>query len=303
MKTTSEAVPLFLDELRLAKRSEHTIKTYKQALDLFAQIVGATSPLSEENYIKFLQRTSDLKSATQITYRAAVCGLYEYHSPGVPLKLLTRRYGQKRSKRQLKYNEDAVVKVVTYVESMPCATLLDYRDRAFIITLADTGLRISEACALIRGDVDWQTGRAVIIGKGDKEGDIRFSNRCLAFLKAYLSTRAELDGASGKPLESLPLFARHDRGAGKKVKRVRSRGMWAAIAIRIEEAGCEKHAVSPHKFRHHFVTTVYRENGNIMQAKEMARHEDINMTQRYTHLASGELDEVYDEIFNRTPVR
>lgn len=299
MKTASEAIPLYLDELRLAKRSEYTLSTYRQALNVFTRIVGATSLLSEETYKKFLQQTSDLKASTQITYRAAVCGLYEYHSPGVPLKLLTRRYGQKRSKRQLKYNEDAVVQVVAFAEKMACATLLDFRDRAFIITLADTGLRISEACSLTRGDVDWEIGRAMIIGKGDKEGDIRFSNRSLAFLKDYLRARADMDGASTRLLESLPLFARHDRGAGKKVKRVSSKGMWSAICIRIEEAGCERHAISPHKFRHHFVTTVYREHGNIMQAKEMARHEDINMTQRYTHLASGELDEVYDEIFNK----
>src|SRR5689334_14345863 len=103
MQIASTAIPHYLDELQLAKRSPRTIATYRQALHLFVQIVGDSAPLSEETYIKFLQRTSDLDAATQITYRAAVCGLYEYHSPGIPLKLLTRRYGQKRPKRQLRY--------------------------------------------------------------------------------------------------------------------------------------------------------------------------------------------------------
>lgn len=298
MKTAQEAIPLYLEELRLAKRSKHTIRTYRQALDLFVKIVGETSPLSDETYKRFLQRTSDMTSSTQITYRAAVCGLYEYHSPGVPTKILTRRYGQKPSRRQLRYDEDAVVRVLEHMERLSCQTILDYRDRAFIITLADSGMRISEICALTRGEVDWQDGSALIIGKGDKEGEIRFSHRSLAAMKAYLSARAELDGSSGKPLGSLPLFARHDRGAGKRVKPVGPKGMWAAVSQRVEEAGCTKHAISPHKFRHHFVTTVYRAKGNIKQAKEMARHEDVKTTDRYTHLASGELDQVYDEIFN-----
>ena len=40
--------------------------------------------------------------------------------------------------------------------------------------------------------------------------------------------------------------------------------------------------------------------GNIRIAQELARHSNINTTQRYTHLVSGELDEAYHETFNRT---
>ena len=92
------------------------------------------------------------------------------------------------------------------------------RDCAFLLTLADTGLRVHEACNLRRGDIDWNEGRAVIIGKGDKQAVVRFSTRSLTALKSYLSSRAAQDGRSGHPLASLPLFARHDKGAGKKVK-------------------------------------------------------------------------------------
>jgi site-specific recombinase XerD len=300
MKTTSQAIPLFLEELRLAKRSPRTLATYRQGLNLFLDIVGAEAPLTEETYIQFLQSTSNLRAGTQITYRAAVCGLYEYHSPGIPMKLLNRRYGQKRPKRQIKYNEEAVIKVIQYMELLSCQTLLDYRDRAFIITEADTGMRISEMCALNRGDVDWQKGTAMIIGKGDKEAEILFSDRSLKFMKDYLAFRAELDGKSGRPLETLPLFARHDDGAGQKVKRVGSKGMWAAICGRILEAGCVEHAISPHKFRDHFVTTTYRDSKDIVLAKELARHEDIATTDRYTHLARDEVKKKYRNIFNKS---
>lgn len=302
MKTAAEAIPLFLDELARAKRSPRTLATYKQGLDLFVEIVGSTSPLSDKTYIKFLQNTSDLQPSTQITYSAAVRGLYEYHSPGIPLKVLTKRYGQKLPKRQLKVKEEAVVKVLEYMEQLRCENLIDFRDRAFIITLADTGLRISEACSLARSDVDWNKGEGMVIGKGNKEAEILFSARSLAYLKDYLAKRAQLDGKSGRLLGSLPLFARHDDAAGDAIKRVGPKGMWAAISRRVVEAGCEPHEISPHKFRHYFVTSVYREYKDIVLAKELARHDDIATTDRYAHLSRDEIKAKYREMYNRTSV-
>ena len=303
LKTASQAIPLYLEELDLARRSPRTISTYRQALDLFTKVVGETAPLSEDTYKKFLQGTSHLNPATQITYRAAVCGLYEYHSPGVPLKVLNRRYGQKRPKRLMKYKEEAVARILEYIERLQCQDILDYRDRAFIITLADTGMRISEICSLTRGEIDWKHGTAIITGKGDKEAEILFSERSLHLMKAYLAARAQLDGSTGRPLDSLPLFARHDNAVGKSVDRVGPKGMWAAITARAAEAGCEPKTISPHKFRHHFVTTTYKEYKDILLSKELARHDDISTTDKYAHLSREEVKAKYSKLFNRTRVQ
>lgn len=302
MITASSTIPLFLDELRLAKRSRHTIKTYTQGLRLFEKIVGADGELSEKNLIKFLQATEsfrgELGNSSHVTYRAAVSRLYQYHAPGVPVKLLIERYGRKKSKRHINYDEEALEKLLDYCEGLR-GDLLALRDRAFVVMLADTGLRISEACSLIRGDIDQNKKRALIIGKGDKSGVVRFSDRALSAIRDYLSARAEIDGRTGKPLASLPVFARHDKGAGTKIKKVGPGGMWSALAGRIREAGIDEKVVSPHKFRHYFVTRVLRGTGNIIEAQEAARHEDISMTQRYAHLSPGKLDQDYEKIFNQ----
>ncbi len=114
-----------------------------------------------------------------------------------------------------------------------------YRDRAFLYTLADTGLRVHEACGMRRGDLDWNEGRAIVIGKGDRQAVVRFSKRSLNALKDYLRARSTLDGASGRPLSSLPLFARHDLGAGKKVKPVTTATGRNIVNQRVEEVlGC-----------------------------------------------------------------
>jgi integrase/recombinase XerC len=91
------------------------------------------------------------------------------------------------------------------------------RDRALLYVLADTGLRVSEACGLTRGHLDWTEARARVLGKGNREAIVRFSERSLRYLRAYLDARAELDGQQGRPLSGLPLFARHDKAAGGRV--------------------------------------------------------------------------------------
>jgi site-specific recombinase XerD len=55
----------------------------------------------------------------------------------------------------------------------------------------------------------------------------------------------------------------------------------------------------PHSFRHYFVTTVLRGTGNLKIAQELARHKNIQVTQRYTHLSDDELDKAYYDVFER----
>ncbi len=174
------------------------------------------------------------------------------------------------------------------------------RDRAFILVLADTGLRVHEACGLRRGDLDWNEQKAIVIGKGDRQAVVRFSSRSLHAIKDYLSVRSKLDGSSGKPLPSLPLFPRHDRGAGKKVKPITTGTGRNIIHQRVSEAlGAEAaDTITPHSFRHYFVTTVLRgSGGNLKMAQELARHRNIAVTQRYAHLSNDELDKTYGQIF------
>jgi site-specific recombinase XerD len=169
------------------------------------------------------------------------------------------------------------------------------------LTLADTGLRVHEACKLRRGDVDWAEQRAVIIGKGDKQAVIRFTGRSIQAIKDYLLQRASLDGSSGKQLSSLPIFARHDKGAGKKIKPITPTTGRRIVQERVAQLLGQEMvgAITPHSFRHYFVTSILRGTGNLRYAQELARHKNIAVTQRYTHLSNDELDKAYYEVFEK----
>ena len=72
----------------------------------------------------------------------------------------------------------------------------------------------------MRKNINWTANQARLIGKKDKEAIVRLSAKSLQYLRDYLATRQDLDGASGKALQALPLFARHDLGAGKRVSAI-----------------------------------------------------------------------------------
>jgi integrase len=250
---------------------------------------------------------------TERLYLTAAATFYEYVAAenlaqvNLPrVRLLIRQRARRPGQRLPQFPKDAIEQIVEYMEehrkTLPEAEverLRDLRDRAFLITLADTGLRVHEACGLRRGDLDWGEGRAIIIGKGNKQAVVRFSQRSIRALKEYLNARQPLDGASGRPLGAQPVFARHDKGAGKKVKPISTAtgrnivSGWVKRILGPEAVG----TITPHSFRHYFVTRVLQASGNLKLAQELARHTNIAVTQRYAHLSDDELDKGYYESF------
>jgi integrase len=272
------------------------------------------SELSEDAITWMITAHKDNSPATERLYLTAAKGFYEYLAAenlaeiNLPrLRLLIKQRARRPGKRLPQFPTDDIEALLNYAQKLRQQPAEDerhrlrlLRDRAFLMTLSDTGLRVHEACALRRGDIDWHEAKAIVLGKGNREDVVRFSSRALSALKDYLNARAELDGGSGRPLTSLPIFARHDRGAGDKVLPITTTTGRNIVRQRVREALGEKAVgtITPHSFRHYFVTTVLRgSGGNIKMAQKLARHQDIGVTQRYAHLADDELDQGYHQIF------
>lgn len=321
--TVSQSIASYLDSVSLS-RSPNTARTYRNALAAFIRMLEshAIDPHkvschdAEENWIAdFATALKSYAPASERLYLTAATGWYEFlaaedlASINLPrVRLLIRRRARRPGQRLPQFPRIDIENVLDYAIKLalsPAKTdrhgLIQMRDRAFLLTLADTGLRVHEACNLRRGDLDWNEGRAVMIGKGDRESIVRFSQRSLSALKDYLARRAQLDGASGRPLRSLPLFCRHDPGAGKKVLPISTTTGRAIVHLRVKESlgDSAQETITPHSFRHYFVTTVLRASGgNLKLAQELARHKNIAVTQRYAHLSDDELDRGYYEIFD-----
>lgn len=320
--TIQSTIEAYLDAISLS-RSENTARTYRNAMAMFLEILAihklepdktALDLLKEDAVIWMANALKDFSPATEQVYLTATVGLYEYIAGenlaqvNLPrVRLLIKQRARRPGIRLPQFPKNDIETILSYAQNMhkievkdDSLRLIAYRDRAFLITLADTGLRVHEACNMRRGDVDWLESRAIIIGKGNKEAVTRFSKRSLQACKDYLAQRGTLDGNSGRPLGSLPLFARHDRGAGSKVKPISTTTGREIVnqavlnAIGPEAVG----TITPHSFRHYFVTTILVSSGNLKLAQELARHTNIAVTQRYSHLSDDELDQKYQEIFD-----
>ena len=311
-------------------RSKHTMLAYKSALQIFREVLNKKSlnpditpieKLTEDLFSKLVDHLNVYAPTTEQLYLQAVKGFYLYVDSEKlidvsqsRLTVLIRQRSRRPGIRLPQFPADDIETLldrVQNVENLLLPTnseedatnikLRAYRDRAFLLTLADTGFRVHEVCNLRRGDIDWNDQRAIIIGKGDKQAVVRFTSRSLLTIKDYLYCRAALDGKSGKQLSSLPLFARHDKGAGKKVKSMTPTTGRNIVKKRVAQfLGKEMVGkITPHSFRHYFVTSVLRGSGNLRYAQELARHKNIQVTQRYTHLSNDELDKAYYDIFEK----
>jgi integrase/recombinase XerC len=321
-KTSISRVITAYIESVTAARSINTGRTYHNAMTAFEITLSeheippetmSIASLPEEALTWFINALKVYSPTTERLYLTALTGFYEYLSAerlceiNLPrVRLLIRQRARKPGQRLPQFPYNNIENILEYAKKIALSTegddtqyLINLRDRAFLLTLADTGLRVHEACALRRGDIDWNEGRAMIIGKGNQQAVVRFSSRSMKAVRDYLSARGSLDGGSGRTLSSLPLFARHDRGAGKKVKPITTTTGRNIVTQRVREAlGPEAvGTITPHSFRHYFVTVVLRASGNLKLAQELARHKNIAVTQRYAHLSDDELDKGYWDIF------
>jgi integrase/recombinase XerC len=323
ISTISSVITEYLEVVKLA-RSLNTALTYGKALKEFKKMLvkfkidPETSPaniLTEDMISKLAIHLKSFSPATEQLYVRATARFYKYLAAerlaeiNLPrMDLLIEQRTRKPGLRLPQFPTDSIHRVLDFVSDASSLVseseierLRALRDRAFLLTLADTGLRVHEACNLRRGDLDWNEGRAIIIGKGDKQAVVRFTTRAMRALKDYLSLRAELDGSSGKQLTALPIFARHDKGTGKRVKPITPTTGRNIVAERVKQILGDEAVgkITPHSFRHYFVSTILLASGNLKLAQSLARHENIQITQRYAHINDDELDKGYYDIFEK----
>ena len=85
---------------------------------------------------------------------------------------------------------------------------LPARDQALLWVFFDTGITVSEACALRVADLDPQTGLLRVRGKGGKERQMALGSTCLSHLRAYLRQmdQATRSGLTSRQAGGDPLF-------------------------------------------------------------------------------------------------
>lgn len=162
----------------------------------------------------------------------------------------------------------------------------DLRTVAIFELLYATGIRCSELVGLDVDDVDMSARMVRVLGKGDKERIVPFGAPAQRALSAYLrSRRPPLPGTAA-------LFTNHRGG------RLTDRSVRFIVHRRLVDIALAKH-VSPHTFRHSFATHLLERGADLRAIQELLGHASLSTTQRYTHVNTRQLLDVYQKAHPR----
>jgi site-specific recombinase XerD len=172
------------------------------------------------------------------------------------------------------------------------------RDRAMVLCLYSSGMRVGELAGLRRGDLDYADHGAWVRGKGGRSRFVRFSQGAWAALMAYLDARH--DGAVGGTLADKPLVCRHDRGAGDHRRLPLSTlSIERTITRLAKEAGIlERFNFTPHSFRHYFATRFLRHTGDLALTQDVLGHADPGTTRVYAKTSKDQHIQAHESLFD-----
>ena len=146
------------------------------------------------------------------------------------------------------------------------------QEKLVIWTLLDTGLRSSELANLKRDNIEWQSHRLRVFGKGGPYGTrskrrvLPMSPRLRPLLEAHFSLHDEF-GVTRRTLQRI-------------VKRVANRAQISRPC-------------SPHVLRHTFSVTAIRKGISLPALQRLLGHDNLTTTEIYLNLSPEDVIEEY----------
>lgn len=155
------------------------------------------------------------------------------------------------------------------------------RDYTIIMTLANTGLRVSELLSLTVNDISKES--IYIYGKGRKGRELILSPQLKKILNDYIENY--------RMKTHKRLLFTGERGALKRnaINKILSKYQ--------QKTGISKEKMHPHSFRHFYAKYLINQNIGLDLVKTLLGHENINTTAIYTKTSKKELLSVINNTF------
>lgn len=155
------------------------------------------------------------------------------------------------------------------------------RDKAVVILLLNSGLRISELCALSIKDIELtdRKGRLIVRqGKGGKHREVPLNSLARDSLKAWIKVHSKSDS----------LFE------GKRGDRLSPSGVYRRLAELARRANIE--GVSPHTLRHTFSKNLVDSGVGLERVAILLGHSNLNTTRIYTTPGKRDLEKAVEQL-------
>lgn len=187
-------------------------------------------------------------------------------------RLKTKRYSNTRA---LTDNE---VKSIMSIISQD-RSILGLRNKIMVLLLATTGMRRQELAKLKIDNIGINMGKHVIeyIAKGGKPMYIVIAKT----IKTYIDHYIQLRGLTYMDKDQ-PLLISHSSNADP-TKHISTETIYQTIKKVANKAGLEADSISPHCFRHTYITKSLDMGCTIEDVQDRVGHADISTTRRYDH--------------------
>ena len=172
------------------------------------------------------------------------------------------------------------------IERIKLACKKNIRNTAIVIFFLETGVRVSELCAIKLSDVDFINHRCKVIGKGNKERVVYFTGKSYVMLLEYLKTRKDikLENIMYTNSQNVPLFACNRNG----IKPMTKEGVETMIRKLRYPSGVER--LHCHLFRATYATNLAKKGVSIELIAKALGHSNLNCIDKYVLTGNDELE-------------
>lgn len=268
-------IDMYVNSMRLEGLSELTIKNKKYILNALNEYlekdIHKVTIADLKMYI--LKKQSECKSNTLNNIIVTIKTFFKFlceegyleNNPAYKLKKV-------KEEKRLRHS----VNEITF-EQIRLSTK-NKRDRAIIEFAYASGLRLSELVNVNISDLDFYSNSLKVIGKGNKERVVLFSDIAKYYIQQYLDTRRDNNPA---------LFTTNK----KPYNRLSNR----AIQKIFSNIGKELHLdapLHPHILRHTFATKL-AETADITVVQKLLGHKDLSTTMLYAEVNEDKISYQY----------
>ena len=176
---------------------------------------------------------------------------------------------------------EEIVKVIDHIDD---TTPAGKRNKAMMLLLISTGMRISELVHLEINDINHSVSNVRVIGKGNKERLIPLDQETFHYVYNYMQNERSFFDKKN----SLWLFMMND---GRRMTRENFYNILQKLVL---EAGVRDH-FTPHMLRHTFATTLLENHCDLRSIQVMLGHQDISTTTIYTHVTHKQIMDDYNK--------
>ncbi len=288
-----------------------TAKSYQEDIDLFCEYIFKEGTLMEDVDVLTIRNflTEELsRGVSKRSCKRRLCSLRHFYKYMVNVGYIKDNpfILMKAPKTETKYPHGLYKEQIQelFARNAERTDDLKNRDQAILYLLYYSGVRAQELVSLNIQSVYMRERLIRVIGKGNKERIIPFSEDCKKVLKNYIDNdRPKLVNKyilwqkkhqDKKMQDSMmsPLFFNAQGGP------LTTRGLEYILDAIQEKTGLFV-GLHPHILRHSFATHLLENGADLRVIQELLGHESINATQVYTHVTEEAMKDTYEKAFPR----